>query len=206
MNVAGTHLFNAPPETVWRQLLDPQVMATVIPGCHQVTQTAVHQYKSNLTFQAGPMRGSFQGTLHLTQVKEPECFELVATAHGPTGSLQGKGTILLVGENGHTTLHYEGKAEITGDILAAGPRLLGTAARAIIRQCLTNLDKEVEAYNRPSPAPTQSQFLLDVAKTFVEEAALPPKRSAIAILMSTITAALGLLYLIGAIRGYLRRK
>lgn len=195
MNVAGTHTFNAPPEAVWRLLLDPQVIAAVIPGCHQVRQTAVHQYKGNMTFQAGPMRGSFEGTLHLTQLKEPEQFQLAATAQGPTGSLTGNGTIHLVGENGRTTLHYEGDADISGDIQAAGPRLLGTASRAIIRQSLANLEAALEGHNQPAPAPTQTQFLLNVAKTFVEEAAPPPKRSAIAALLAAVTATFGLLYL-----------
>jgi hypothetical protein len=66
-----------------------------------------------------------------------------------------------------------------------GQRLLDTSARAVIRQSLEGLEKQVEAHMHPEEAkaegagpqaPTQTEFALGVAKNFVEEMVPPEQR------------------------------
>ncbi len=188
MKIEGTHLFNAPRATVWALLHDPHTVANCLPGCHQITQPAADQFEGDLTFQAGPMRGNFEGRVRFANIKPPNSFTIEAVATGQTGSLHGHGRIQLHEENSQTTLYYSGEAQVEGRVLDAGFRLLETATRAIIRQCLTNLDQEIATRTQPAPPPPPAQFVLDVAKEFVTEAVPPQRRHS---LLTILLAALG---------------
>ena len=194
MKIEGTHQFNAPPETVWALLHDPYAVANCLPGCKHLAQPAVDRYEGALTFQAGPMRGNFEGTVRFTNIQPPHSFDIEATALGSTGTLYGNGRIYLREENGRTTLHYTGDAQVDGQVLDAGFRLLETATRAIIRQCLTSLEQEIAARTQATPAPAPAKFLLGVAQDFAAEAVPPSRRhSLLALVLGTLTTALAAL-------------
>jgi carbon monoxide dehydrogenase subunit G len=190
MKIEGTHTFTAPRETVWPLLLNPEILASVLPGCEELEQVGDHEYKGVLKIRIGPVQGRFNGVVTLTEINAPEGFHLTVNGKGAPGFVKGHGRLELAADNGTTVLEYEGDAHVGGRIASVGQRLLDTSARAIVRQSLEGLDLQVQAQTRPAAAaesgttaaaprlsaPTQTQFATGVVKNMLEELVPVEKR------------------------------
>ncbi|RMG91926.1 MAG: carbon monoxide dehydrogenase [Chloroflexi bacterium] len=194
MKIEGTHTFNAPRNVVWPMLLDPQVLANVMPGCEKLEKVGENDYTGVLKIRVGPVQGTFNGKVTLNNLTPPESYEMVVDGKGPAGFVKGNGRLRLEENGDTTTMHYEGDVQVGGRIASVGQRLLDTSARAIIRQSLEGLDQQVnarmQAQNAPTSsadttdtppplaaAPTQTEFALGVAKNFLEELIPEEQRS-----------------------------
>jgi carbon monoxide dehydrogenase subunit G len=175
-------------------LLDPAVLANVMPGCEKLEKTGEEQYEGELKIKVGPVQGKFKGTINLTEINEPESYHIEVNGRGPVGIIKGTGTLNLVRDGENTVMDYEGDAQVSGRIAQVGQRLLDTSAKAIIRQSLEGLEQQVNARmqaNQPAgengtgktpaaslppvAAPTQTEFARGVAKNFIEEL-VPPEQ------------------------------
>lgn len=204
MKIEGSHTFDAPQEVVWPLLLDPEVLASAMPGCEKLQKTAENQYEGILMVRVGPVQGKFNGTVLLENIQEPDSYDISVDGTGPSGFIKGSGSLRLQSNNGRTTMHYEGDAQVGGRIASVGQRLLDTSAKAIIRQSLTGLERQVEARSQPTPVtsspsavpalppptPTQTEFVLGVAKNFAEELVPPEQRGQVAAKIIAILAVL----------------
>lgn len=180
MKLEGTHTFDAPADRVWPMLLDPDVLAKVMPGCERLEQVAENSYEGVLQVRVGPVQGKFDGRIELNNINAPESYEMSLDGRGPAGFVQGSGSVRLEPDGDGSAMHYSGDVQVGGRIASVGQRLMETSARAIIRQSLDGLDQQVQARMTPaattaneappSPeAPTQTQFAVGVAKNFAEE-------------------------------------
>ncbi len=188
MKIEGSHTFNASQDVVWPMLLDPEVLARVMPGCDKLEKTAEGEYEGQLNIKVGPVQGKFKGKVILSDIQEPESYHLEVNGRGPAGIIKGTGKLHLTAEEDTTVMDYEGDAQVSGRIAQVGQRLIDTSAKAIIRQSLEGLDQQVQARVQanqapvngrsseftPAPpppvaAPTQTEFALGVAKNFFEE-------------------------------------
>jgi uncharacterized protein len=204
MKIEGSHTFDAPQDVVWPMLLDPEVLASVMPGCEKLEKTAENQYEGVLMVRVGPVQGRFNGTILLENIQEPDSYDITVDGTGPSGFIKGSGNLRLESDNGQTTMHYQGDAQVGGRIASVGQRLLDTSAKAIIRQSLTGLEKQVEARSQPAPAtpspnaapasppppPTQTEFALGVARHFAEELVPPEQRGEVAAKIVALLAVL----------------
>lgn len=55
MDVSGAVVIRVPPERVAAALLDPRVLARVLPGCKSVTQTGEGSYLARVEYAKGPL-------------------------------------------------------------------------------------------------------------------------------------------------------
>jgi carbon monoxide dehydrogenase subunit G len=191
MKIEGTHIFTASREIVWPLLLNPEVLASVLPGCEELEQVGEHEYKGVLQIRIGPIQGKFHGVVTLSEINAPEGFQLSVDGKGAPGFIKGSGKLELAADNGSTRLQYEGDAHVGGRIASVGQRLLDTSARAIVRQSLEGLDLQVQAQSQPTAvpgtgptsiapklaAPTQTEFASGVVKNMLEELIPPEKRA-----------------------------
>lgn len=206
MKIEGTHSFAAPRDMVWPMLLDPAVLAAVLPGCQKLEQTGDNEFRGVLRIRVGPVQGDFAGVVSLSQINAPESYHLDVDGKGAPGFLKGSGSLHLESDNGTTLLRYEGTANVGGRMASVGQRLLDTSARAIVRQSLEGLDRQIharvlgdsdEATATPgaplvSP-PTQTQFAMGVAKNMLEEMLPAEQRAALA---SKVVPILGIFLLL----------
>jgi hypothetical protein len=182
MKIEGTHTFAAPRDKVWPLLLNPEVLASVLPGCQQLEMVAENQFKGVLKIRVGPVQGTFDGVVTLSNISPPQSYSLEISGKGAPGYVNGTGSLELAAENGTTVMQYKGTAQVGGRLASVGQRLLDSSARAIVRQSLEGLDRQVQAHTQPvtagsddesqaSPAaePTQTQFAAGVAKHMLEE-------------------------------------
>ncbi len=209
MKIEGTHTFAAPRDTVFPMLLDPVVLANVLPGCEELEQVGDNEYRGILKIRVGPVQGEFNGVVTLSQINAPESYQLDVDGKGAPGFVKGNGSLQLDSDNGSTILNYEGTAQVGGRIASVGQRLLDTTARAIIRQSLEGLDQQIHArvhgvtdgedeLTRASTvsSPTQTQFAMGVARNVLEEMLPAEQRAALASKVLPVVGALLLILMI----------
>lgn len=172
MKIQGEHTFDAPRELVWRALLDPTVLARVLPGTERLEQVSDNEFRGAMNVQVGPVKGQFQGTLVLTNLVVAESYHMKLDGNGPNGFMNGEGEIRLADAPGGTALRYDLDAQVGGRVAGVGQRLLESSARAITKQGLEGLSRELQAMKQaaasaapvvPPVAPTQAEFAARVA-------------------------------------------
>jgi 2-furoyl-CoA dehydrogenase large subunit len=142
----------APPERVWRELLDPATLAAVIPGAHGVKKVSDTEFHADVTLGVGPVKGRYHAKINLSDMDPPRAVTLSGHVTGLLGSGGGTGRIQLtpVGE-GRTSLAYDYEVEIGGKVAAVGGRLLDGAARFVIRQFFEALSRKLAGGAAPRP-------------------------------------------------------
>jgi carbon monoxide dehydrogenase subunit G len=196
MKLEGTYTFDAPREAVWDALLDPEVLARILPGCEKLDQLGDNQYAGTLKIRVGPVQGKFQGKVVLTDLQEPTSYSLILDGKGAPGFMKGQGQVELDDQEGKTLMHYVGEAQVGGRIASVGQRLLDSSAKALTKQSLDGLNQQIQARLQakqvtagssgavPAPAdipiaapepPSQTDFAFGVAKNMLEDL-VPPER------------------------------
>ncbi|HWN43472.1 MAG TPA: carbon monoxide dehydrogenase subunit G [Thermoanaerobaculia bacterium] len=188
MKLQGTYTFDAPRERVWRALLDPAILARTLPGCEKLERVGENNYLGVLNVQVGPVKGQFQGTLVLTDVRPLEGYHMKLDGKGPAGFMNGEGDLRLTDTGSSTLLTYDIDSQVGGRVAAVGQRLLESSSKSVARQGLEGLAREIsamgesEAAAAPIPPPTQlSQTELaarvagDVARDMARDL-VPPER------------------------------
>ena len=187
MKIEGSYPFAAPRDVLWPMLLDPAVLANIMPGCEALDAVGENQYQGILKIKVGPVQGKFQGDIALDDIKSPESYTITVNGRGAPGFVKGNGSLRLEADGDMTTLHYSGDAQVGGRLASVGQRLLDTSANAIIRQSLEGLGQQVQArmmadasselgMDSPPPPPSQAQFAAGVAKNLVDEYLAPDQR------------------------------
>ena len=57
MKLEGSYTFGAPRDVVWDALLDPEVLANILPGCEKLEQVGDNQYTGSIKIRVGPVQG-----------------------------------------------------------------------------------------------------------------------------------------------------
>ena len=181
MKVAGEYRFDAPPEEVWEALLDPEVLAAIMPGCKKLELTGEHQYEGILDMKVGPVQGQFKGKVNLENFDAPNGYDLKLDGQGAPGFVKATATVGLAADGGGTNMTYQGDAQVGGRIASVGQRLLDSSSKAIIKQSLEGLNAQVTARSAAAAGeevsapegPTQADFAKEVAKEVAKD--LVPK-------------------------------
>jgi hypothetical protein len=173
VRVQGQHRFSASRELVWRALMDPRVLARTLPGCDTLEATGEHRFRGTMNLQIGPVQGTFAGTVDLSDLDPGRCFRVSVHGEGPSGFVEASGPVLLEGSGADTSIAYDLEATVGGRLAGVGQRLLDSTARAVTRQALDGLARQIDAMKAaegsavpaPVPAgPTPGRFAAGVAR------------------------------------------
>lgn len=135
----GSATVPASPEEIWALLLDPEKLAAVIPGCHELKSAGDNAYRADVTLGAGPVKGRFTANVRMSDMKRPASLKLAGSLLGALGTSQGSGAITLEPADGETTITYNYEVRLSGKVAAVGGRMLDGAARSIIKRFFSNL-------------------------------------------------------------------
>lgn len=205
MKIGGEYTFDGPQDVVWEALLDPQVLASVLPGAEKLDLVGENEYEGALKLKVGPVQGQFMGKVRLEDIQPPESYTMHVDGKGAPGFVKAVGHLKLTGEGDTTRLDYDGDANVGGRLASVGQRLVETSARAIIKQSLEGLNAAIrarataaaspaEAGEREHPeqpvfeTPTQSQFAANVAKEVAKDLLTPGARKLILAIIAVIIA------------------
>jgi len=134
MDITGTYTFAAPPERVWALLMDPEQIASCVPGCNRLEPDGVDRYKAAITIGMAAITGNYDGIVTISDKAEPTSYTLMVEGQGRPGFVKGTVTITLrevVSESGgaNTIVDVNGTAQTGGTIARLGQRLIGSAAK-----------------------------------------------------------------------------
>jgi uncharacterized protein len=145
MRIEGQHAFSAPVDVVWQAVLDPQVLAKIMPGCEGFEATGENQFKGKLKVKVGPVQGEFLGDVILSNIRPNEGYHLQLRGKGAPGFVEGEGDLNLSFVDGQCILAYSIDNKIGGRIATVGQRLLESSTKVITRQALEGLEAQVNA-------------------------------------------------------------
>ncbi len=219
MELAGEYTFNAPREAVWEAIMDPEVLANILPGCERLEKVSETEYKGVLNVRIGPVQGKFDGTVLLSDMNEPESFHIDIDGKGAAGFINGGGDARLDLIDESTVLTYSGEAQVGGRIASVGQRLVDTSARSIVRQALESLDRNIQARLQPEPEsvvgvaapmlepvpeiapPTQMELAAGITKDLYYEYVPEERRSLVMGVAGAVAVLVVLLLLAKLLRG-----
>lgn len=144
VDLEGTYTFDAPRDAVWSALMDPQVIAAILPGCRKMEETGQNEYRAVIQIKVGPVQGNFEGTVKLSDIQEPQAYHIAVTGKGAPGFVTGEGDLGLAEQDQKTVMNYKGKATVGGKLAGVGQRVLDSSAKFIINQGLGQLEKQIK--------------------------------------------------------------
>lgn len=134
MKLEGVYSFAAPRERVWSRLLDPDALRSCIPGCTELVETAPDTWKATLSVGAGPVRGSYTGSVALTDKRPPETYRLEVEGRGKPGVVKGTALVTLTPDGEGTRVAVDAQGQVGGTVAAVGQRMLAGVARMLMSQ------------------------------------------------------------------------
>lgn len=144
VDLEGTYTFDAPRDAVWSALMDPQVIAAILPGCQKMEEIEPNAYRALIQIKVGPVQGNFEGTVKLSDIQEPQAYRIAVTGKGAPGFVTGDGDLSLEAQDAKTVMSYKGKATVGGKLAGVGQRVLESSAKFIINQGLGQLEKQIK--------------------------------------------------------------
>jgi len=182
---AGEYKFDAPIAEVWKALLDPVVLAAVMPGCEKL-ELVDDSYVGELNIQVGPVQGKFQGKVTLSDVEEEKGYTMKVDGRGAPGFVKATASVKLTPEGDATKMEYDADAQVGGRIASVGQRLIDASAKAVIKESLEGLNANVRARANVAEGEvaqvvqaSQAQFATKVAKEVAKDLIPPPVRMAL---------------------------
>ncbi|MDH3625365.1 MAG: carbon monoxide dehydrogenase subunit G [Myxococcales bacterium] len=188
MKLAGDYKFEAPIADVWNALLDPVVLAAVMPGCEKL-ELVDDTYVGDLNIKVGPVQGLFHGKVNLSDVEEERGYTMKVDGRGAPGFVKATAAVKLTPEGDETKMEYDADAQVGGRIASVGQRLIDASAKAIIKESLEGLNANVKARANVAEGEvaevikaSQTQFATKVAKEVAKDLIPPPVRVALVVL------------------------
>jgi carbon monoxide dehydrogenase subunit G len=132
MDIAGSYTFNAAPERVWDVLMDPQVIASCIPGCEAFEPAGDDRYTARLNVALAAITGSYEGTIVLSDKVPSTSYRLTADGQGRPGSVKGSAAISLRPEGTATVVAVHGTVQAAGPVARVGQRLIGSVSKMMM--------------------------------------------------------------------------
>jgi carbon monoxide dehydrogenase subunit G len=145
MKLQGEYPLPFSRQRVWAALLDPAILSRTLPGCEKLERVSDEEFRGALQVQVGPVKGQFQGSLLLSDLRPLEGYHLRISGSGPNGFLNGEGEVRLADTDSGTRLSYDLEAQVGGRIAGVGQRLLESSSKVIARQGLEGLERQLAA-------------------------------------------------------------
>jgi uncharacterized protein len=152
VKVSGTYLLNAPRERVWECLNDPAFLKECLPGCESMEAIGPDQYQAVLTVGIAAVKGKYTGTVTLSEKDPPQRLKMRVEGKGTGGFVQGTGLLELAEDPQGTKVTYEGDVQVGGPIASVGQRLLDGAAKMMVGQFFSAVNKQLAALSSPPPS------------------------------------------------------
>jgi uncharacterized protein len=157
MKIQGTHQANAPRDRVYQLLTNPEVLKRCIPGCERLEQTAENTYSATIKAGVGSIKGIFNGTVKLEDLRPPEHFRMLVEGKGTPGFLKGTGELDLEAQGQDTVVHYSGDIQVGGTIASVGQRMIQATSKMTAAQFFTALEAEART-DEGAPPPEHGFF------------------------------------------------
>ncbi len=145
MKIEGTYRFASTRSHLWSVILDPDVLASCIPGCQEFKPVGDDRYEVSLKVGLGAISGSYKATVAVVDIDEPNSYTMRVQGKGPGTTIKGEGALILTEIENGTEVQFNGDARVTGIIARVGQRLMGGASKTMIDQFFACIKAKAEA-------------------------------------------------------------
>ena len=145
MDLTASYDFNAPVQTVWDLLMDPDAVAGCLPGCRGLTPIGNDRYEASLAVAVAAVSGDFKGTVALEDKVPPQSYKLLVEGSGRAGFVKGHALVTLVPADNRTTVQIAAHADVGGMIARVGQRLIEGVTRMTMDRFYACLATRAEA-------------------------------------------------------------
>ncbi len=132
LDFSGAPEIAAPPDVVWRRLLDHEFVASVAPGVESVQAIDDRHFKVVSGFGVGAVKLKFQLDVELSDVKPPKSLKMSARGKAPGSGVEVSTTLEIepIPPN-RSRLKWSASSEVRGTVASVGARLLKGTARKL---------------------------------------------------------------------------
>jgi hypothetical protein len=158
-----------PRERIWQLLLDPDVLARLLPGVEKLEAAGPDQYTLVVKLGVGAVRGTYTGKVQLTDQRPPESYRLVGEAKGTPGWAKGSATVTLEALGAGTRIVAKGDAQVGGPVASVGQRMMEGVAKSMAHEFFQSIERELagRAPERVSAPGFGFRVLLDLIRRFL---------------------------------------
>ena len=172
MKMSGEEIIEAPIETVWKALNDPDVLKQCIPGCESITLTSPTEMKARVVVKVGPVKAGFNGVVHLKDLHPPKSYRIEGKGEGGmAGQAAGGASVKLETVPEGTRMTYDVDAEVKGKMAMLGSRLIDSTARSLAGQFFDKFATVAAQMGAAAPVKSEAPAKKVAAKKVVKKAA-----------------------------------
>ena len=145
MDLTASYAFASSAARVWALLIDPEVVASCLPGCERLEPLGDDRYRAELTLAVAAVSGQYTGTVAILDKRPPHSYRLVVEGTGKAGFAKGEATVELREDGETTTVSVTGQSQVGGLIARVGQRLLGAVSKMMMDRFFACLQQKVAA-------------------------------------------------------------
>ena len=145
MDMQGEERIEAPVQTVWEALNNPDVLKACIPGCEDLEKKSDTELAATVALKIGPIKARFNGNVELVNLNPPHSYTIQGEGAGGIAGFAKGGADVVLKEDGPnaTILTYTAKADVGGKIAQLGSRLITSTSKKLAGQFFSNLNQHI---------------------------------------------------------------
>lgn len=146
MHFEGQQSINAPIETVWAFLLDPNRVGPCAPGYQRVEVISDERFRALVSVGLGPVKATFNLDATLADLRPPQ--HAVVRARGVAGgsAVDMASTMDLEAEGESATrMSWSADVTVSGTIASVGARLMNSTAEGMTAKFFGCIRQQLEA-------------------------------------------------------------
>jgi uncharacterized protein len=143
MTLDGSYKISAPRDLVYKQLMNPAVLACSLAGCERLTPNPDGSFSAQLKIGIAMMKGTYQGRVEIKDAVAPEHFRMLIEGKGSGGYMKGEGMLTLTEDGDGTLITYKGEAQVGGLIASVGQRMILGAAKQNVARFFQEFAKQI---------------------------------------------------------------
>ncbi|HEX6533114.1 MAG TPA: SRPBCC family protein [Gemmatimonadaceae bacterium] len=151
--IEETFTVHAPPERVWRYLIDPRQVVECLPGAELVSAVDDRTFTGRVKVKVGPVTAAYEGQARLVEVDEgARRVRMTAEGRESAGAGSAKMTmtsLVTAADGGGSAVRVEAQLDVAGRIVQFGRGMIDTVNKQMFAQftaCVrTRLEAEASA-------------------------------------------------------------
>jgi len=156
MLIESEFSFHIPPEVVYDGLLDPEILASALPGTDRLELTGEDRYEGEMEASVGPVTAArFSVVVELKEQVRPESFDMHVDGKGKAGFVNGIAKVAFEEADGGTLMKYRADLQVGGRVASVGQRLLESVGKMMSKQGLEAVSRSLT--ERMAPVPTAGE-------------------------------------------------
>jgi carbon monoxide dehydrogenase subunit G len=148
MLIEGKFTMKAPMQQVWDFLLEPETLASCIPGAEEMKRIDDKTYESLVKQKVGPFSVKFKFTTNLTEMDPPKYLKAVGrgAAMGNMGTFTHEMTVNLAEiSKDEIEISYKTNVSIVGRLATFGERIMRAKSKTVGEEFTRNLQERLKS-------------------------------------------------------------